>query len=106
MTGWDASEHFRDKAGEVYRSDRLAQGAAWSTALFDQEPAPAIAALLIAADKACVASSTGRLAVISLADGQLLRQLEVAPPVWDGLAASAGRLYLTTQSGAILSLAP
>jgi hypothetical protein len=48
----------------------------------------------------------GLLDVISATDGQTLARLALeSPPVWDGMAALEGRLYLATRSGAIVCLA-
>ena len=47
----------------------------------------------------------GLLWAVSAADGQKLGQLQLdAPPVFDGMAAAGGRLYLTTQAGKVLCL--
>ena len=48
----------------------------------------------------------GLLDVISATDGQTLARLTLeSPPVWDGMAALEGRLYLATRSGAVVCLA-
>jgi hypothetical protein len=42
----------------------------------------------------------GELWVLSAADGKKLHSLKLpAPPVFDGMAAAGGRLYLSTQDG-------
>jgi len=47
----------------------------------------------------------GLLWAVSAADGQKLAEVPLdAPPVFDGMAAAAGRLYLATQSGAVVCL--
>jgi len=47
----------------------------------------------------------GVLAVFSAADGTNLGELELpSPPVWDGLAAAGGRLYVATMAGEVLCL--
>jgi hypothetical protein len=48
-------------------------------------------------------ASIGTLHRVSIADGQTLERVELpAPPVWDGLAAAHGRLYIATADGAIV----
>jgi len=49
----------------------------------------------------------GKLWVFSKADGRKLTEYELAsPPVFDGLIAARGRLFLTTQDGRVRCLAP
>ena len=48
----------------------------------------------------------GLLRAVSAADGKTLSQHELeSPPVFDGMAAAAGRLYMPTQNGALLCFA-
>jgi outer membrane protein assembly factor BamB len=45
------------------------------------------------------------LAAFSAGDGKKLSELKLsAPPVWDGLAAANGRLYMATQDGKVICL--
>ena len=45
----------------------------------------------------------GLLLAVSAADGRQLRQLPLdSPPVWDGMAAAGGRLYLATMAGKVV----
>ena len=47
-----------------------------------------------------------RLCVLAAADGSTLAEYRLdAPPVWDGMAATAGRLYLATSDGKMLCMA-
>jgi len=47
----------------------------------------------------------GTLWTASTADGAKLGQRQLkSPPVWDGMAAAAGRLYVSTQDGSLLCL--
>jgi hypothetical protein len=49
----------------------------------------------------------GRLLAVSAADGKTLADYELAsPPVFDGMAAVAGRLYLSTKSGEVVCMGP
>lgn len=46
---------------------------------------------------------SGRLLAVSAADGTILADHELdSPPVFDGMAAAPGRLYLSTKSGRVL----
>ena len=48
----------------------------------------------------------GRLLALSLADGQILADHPLeSPPVFDGMAAVAGRLYVATKAGQVVCLA-
>jgi len=43
------------------------------------------------------------LAALAAEDGRQLSELQLSsPPVWDGLAAANGKLYLTTMDGKVL----
>jgi len=45
----------------------------------------------------------GLLHVVSSKDGKILGRAQLqSPPVWDGMAAADGRLYLTTTDGAVI----
>jgi hypothetical protein len=47
--------------------------------------------------------ATGRLAVVSAADGSTVGTLKLdAQPVFDGIAACDGGLYLTTEAGQVI----
>ncbi|MHC4253546.1 MAG: hypothetical protein ACYS9X_30880, partial [Planctomycetota bacterium] len=61
---------------------------------------------MVVADKALlVADSDGELLTFSAADGKKLRELKLAaPPVWDGMAAAYGRLYVSLADGRIVCL--
>ena len=49
----------------------------------------------------------GRLQALSAANGETLTELELkSPPVFDGMAAASGRLYLSTKNGEVLCLSP
>lgn len=66
---------------------------------------PEMLALLERQEAACAGRLGGRLWLVDRASGTVLdrRTLE-APPVFDGMAAAAGRLVLATTDGRILSL--
>ena len=47
----------------------------------------------------------GLLRAVSAADGKKLAEYKLnAPPVWNGMAAAGGRLYLATTDGKVLCL--
>ena len=49
--------------------------------------------------------SGGTLLVVSAATGKTLAKLPLdAPPVWDGMAAAKGRLFMSTRDGAVVCL--
>ena len=49
----------------------------------------------------------GRVLVVSASDGKTLADYELtSPPVFDGMAAAEGRLYLSTKSGQVVCMGP
>ncbi len=47
----------------------------------------------------------GRLLAVSASDGRTLSRLELdAPPVWDGMSAAGGRLFLALEDGTVIAL--
>jgi len=46
----------------------------------------------------------GKLITQSASDGKPLGEMDIAPPVWDGMAPANGRLYVSTQDGRIICL--
>jgi hypothetical protein len=104
ITGWAASQNFRKKEGEVWRSDRLARNTKWHVPVFsDAEPDQQIAALVLAGGTLWVAGSEGGLVAISLENGKTLSRTDLPSPVWDGMAA-AGRLFVSVQEGGVVCL--
>ncbi|NLY02967.1 MAG: PQQ-binding-like beta-propeller repeat protein [Rhodopirellula sp.] len=103
LTGWATSENFRKKDGDVWQSDRLAAGAMWQSAVFDEsEPKQTIAALLLAGDTLLAAGSEGGLTAVSVVDGKLLAKTDLPAPLWDGMAAAADRLFVSTRDGKLI----
>jgi len=89
--------------GEHGKPDKASPG--WAI-----EKAPiAVEAMAIAGDTLCVVGPPdavepegGLLWAVSLADGKKLAAVRLdAPPVFDGLAAAGGRLYLSMQDGTV-----
>jgi hypothetical protein len=57
--------------------------------------------------KALEVTQGGSLLAVSAADGKTLANLELrSPPVFDGMAAAHGRLYLSTKSGRVVCTSP
>lgn len=105
ITGWAASENFRKRQGEVYRSERLAKKAKWSVPPYDAaQPPQSVAGLVLAGSTIFVAGSEGGLTAVAADDGRVVSRTELPPPAWDGLAAASGRLLATTRDGRVLCL--
>ena len=60
--------------------------------------------MVLTADKLFAVGGEGTLLALSTADGRTLSRGKVEPPVWDGLAAAYGRLYLSTRKGGVICL--
>jgi outer membrane protein assembly factor BamB len=94
-----------NKKHDLWQSQRLARGAAWSVPL---RPAgkeqSAVSAMLLGGDVLCTVSPKGILRLLDARDGATLSELPVPPPAWDGLASARGRLFLSTQDGRVLCL--
>lgn len=102
---WTILNEARKHGGDLWRSQRLARGAAWSRDAGDWLPRPAkVAAMALTSGALWVAGSSGGLAAVSPADGKLLGRYDCAPPVWDGLAVVPGHVLLTTQQGEVICL--
>lgn len=105
MTGWAAGENANKGKGEYWLSQRLAQTAAWTIPLYAAEPNQRVAAMLLAGDRVFAAGSEGGLLVLSAKDGTVAARAELDKPVWDGMAAAGGRLFVSTQDGDVVCLA-
>jgi len=91
--------------GDRNRSERLAHGAVWTCDVFDgSDRAQGIAAVVLAGDTVLAAGKRGRLFTFALADGKKTAERDLPAPVWDGLAAAYGNLYVSTQDGKVLCL--
>jgi hypothetical protein len=116
ITGWKAAQAAREN-GKPYRTYRIAKGAKWTKDPFadptDKKEVPKpgtqlhnrIQAMALAGDdQLYVVHQDGRLKVLSTINGYVIRETQVPPPAWDGLAIAENRLYLTTKSGELLCL--
>ena len=64
-----------------------------------------IHAMALASDgKLYVVHQDGRLMAISTDDGEVVDEMQVPTPAWDGLAIANRRLNLSTQDGELLCL--
>lgn len=103
-TLWSIHSEVR-KTGDRWRSERLAREATWSAqVLADDAPGRGIAAMVLAADTLLVAGSQGKLLVLSTDDGKKLAETDLPGPVWDGMAAAAGRVFVSTRQGEVVCL--
>jgi len=90
---------------ELWRSQRLSRSAKWSVgALPDAAPGRGVAAMVLTQDKIFLAGSEGGLIALATNDGKLLARRDLPAPVWDGMAAATGRLFVSTQAGQVLCL--
>lgn len=115
ITGWSAARE-GNAGGTPYRNYRLVQGAKWAADPFaapGAEPTERksgqqlhndIFALALAGDELFAVHQDGRLKVISTATGEVLREKQLPPPLWDGLAIANGRAYLALQDGRLICL--
>ncbi len=93
------------KIKELWRSQRLARGAKWSVEVFpDAPPGKGVAAMVLTRDKIFVAGCQGGLTVLAAKDGKPLARHELPAPAWDGMAAAAGRLFVSTRDGQVICL--
>jgi outer membrane protein assembly factor BamB len=68
---------------------------------------PEIQAALAQQNAAWQGKRGASLMAVAAADGKELAEYKLeSPPVWDGLSAANGRLYLATQDGKVICLAP
>jgi len=95
----------KDQKGDRSRNERLAHDAKWTAPAFESaQGGQGVAALVLAGDAAFVAGSQGGLVVLAMADGKKLAERGLPSPIWDGMAAAYGRLYVSTQDGDLVCL--
>ena len=95
------------KPGDKNRADRLSHGAAWTVRAFEGGGEDqGVAALVLAGPTVFAAGKTGGLRAFAAADGRRLAQRDLPPPVWDGMAAAGGALYVSTADGRVVCLGP
>ena len=95
----------KEQKGARSRSDRLARGARWTLDVFPKAAGgQAVGAMVLAGGTVFVAGKTGRLVAFAAQDGRRLAERGLPAPVWDGMAAAYGRLYVSTSQGDLLCL--
>lgn len=92
-----------NKPGDRSRSERLSHGAAWEAEAFGGKGG-GVAALVLAGETVFAAGKTGGLWAWAAADGKRLGRRDLPPPVWDGMAAARGALYVSTADGRVICL--
>jgi len=92
-----------NKPGDKDRSARLAHGARWTLDVFGGKQG-GIAALVLAGKTAFAAGRNGGLCAVDADGGQQLASRDLPSPVWDGMAAAYGALYVSTADGRVICL--
>jgi hypothetical protein len=59
---------------------------------------------VLAGNTVFLAGNQGGVTAVAMDDGRRLARADVAPPAWDGLAAAAGRLFVSTRDGQVVCL--
>ncbi|MHC4119985.1 MAG: outer membrane protein assembly factor BamB family protein [Planctomycetota bacterium] len=116
ITGWEAARKGRE-GGTPFRTYRLAEKATWKADPFTPESGPdttwapgtqltneVYGMVLAGSGRLFVVHKDGRLKVVSAADGSVLAEKQVPPPVWDGMAIAGRRVYLASQSGELVCI--
>lgn len=105
MTGWAAGENSKREHGEYWLSHRLAKQATWSAPVFtESQRKQRLVAMVWAGDSLFAAGNEGGLIEFSAADGKVVARTPLDAPVWDGMAAAHGRLFVATQKGDVVCL--
>ncbi len=106
LTGWKLGSESR--AGRSpWQANRLARRAKWVVPVFNNSKAETkgrIEGLVLAGDRIFTANTNGSLQVRSTVDGKLLDQIPIPVPLWDGLAVTEKRIYLSTKDGSVLCI--
>jgi hypothetical protein len=105
LTGWQTSQASRKGEGEAWRSQRLSKGAKWLAGVLPEaKPGQGIAAMVLAGGTVFTAGRQGGLTAQSLEDGTTLARHGMPAPVWDGMAAAYGCLFVSTVDGRVICL--
>jgi hypothetical protein len=121
ITGWAASGMAR-KGERPYRSDRIAEKAAWKVNPWAESDAPEellkpttvegqkqlknklYGMVMDSQERLYVVHQDGTLKVIDTKDGSTLSESQVPAPMWDGLALAENRLFLSTKDGQLVCI--
>jgi outer membrane protein assembly factor BamB len=107
MTGWAAGDNASKGVGEFWLSQRLARKAKWSVPVYAaSERKQRVVAMVLAGETLFAAGQEVGLVALSPKDGTALARMPLAAPVWDGMAAAEGRLFVSTQAGEAICLGP
>jgi hypothetical protein len=86
--------------GEFWLGQRLARKAKWSIPIYPaNQRKQRVVAMVLAGETLFAAGHEGGLVALSPNDGTSLARMPLAAPVWDGMAAAEGRLFVSTQAG-------
>jgi len=86
------------RIGQYFPVNRIAENVTWA------QPYPGWIEAMLLADDTLYFVVKGKLITQSASDGKPLGEMDIAPPVWDGMAPANGRLYVSTQDGRIICL--
>jgi len=116
ITGWEANSS-GNNGGTPFRTYRLAEKALWEVDPFTPESQarkPRVPGTQLCNEVYGMAYSgdgrlfavhrDGRLKVLSVADGSLLAETRVPPPLWDGLVIAGSRIHLVSRSGELVCM--
>ncbi len=121
ITGWQAAGEGR-KGGRPYRSDRIAEKAAWKVNPWTDSSDPKkllepttiegkkqmenklYGMVMDSQDRLYVVHQDGTLKVINTKDGSTISESKVPAPMWDGLALADGKLFLSTADGQLVCI--
>lgn len=96
---WDEQPNdTASRIGIYFPANRLAEKATWSA------PYPGWIEAMVWAGSNVFLYAKDKLRVYSAGDGKLLREADLERPVWDGIAAAHGRLFISTASGKVVCL--
>ena len=96
---WNEQENDTEsRIGLYFPANRLAFGATWAS-----EYPGWIEAMTWAGDNLFLYAK-GKLKVYTAADGKLLGEKDLSDPVWDGIAAANGKMYVSTRDGNVICL--
>ena len=87
--------------GETSRSIRLMNETTWVNESVDEK---GIAAMALVGDKLLVVGQEGGLKVIATSDGSVIMEHALPAPIWDGMAAAYGRVFVATADGRVICL--
>lgn len=98
-TTWDEQPNdTASRIGQYFPVNRIAEQVTWAA------PYPGWIEAMIMADDKLYFVVKGKLYVQSAVDGKPIADMEIASPVWDGIAPANGRLYVSTQDSRIICL--